>query len=100
MSATDRSYCVYIMTNRPFGSLYIGVTNDLFRRAYEHRNDQGGSFTRKYNLKRLVYFESFPDPAHAIQREKTLKRWPREWKLTAINDFNPEWRDLFETLNQ
>ncbi len=96
----ERNYFVYIMTNRPFGVLYIGVTNDLFKRAYEHRTGDGGAFTKKYNLSKLVYFEAYSTPATAIQREKTMKRWPREWKLTTVNNFNSEWRDLFDMLNQ
>ena len=95
----ERSFYVYMLTNKPFGTLYIGVTNDLMRRIYDHRTGIGSSFTRKYKLNKLVYYELFDDPANAIQREKTLKRWPREWKLSAINNFNPDWSDLFETLN-
>ena len=87
MSAMDRSYCVYIMTNRPFGSLYIGMTNDLFRRAHEHRNGQGGAFTRKYNLKRLVYFESFPDPAHAIAAGKNAEALAKRMEIDSHQQF-------------
>lgn len=97
---SDKNYFVYIMTDRTFGTLYIGVTSDLLIRAYQHRTGEGCAFTRKYKLHKLVYYEAFDAPLSAIQREKTMKRWPREWKLTAVNNFNPEWRDLFETLNQ
>ncbi len=95
-----KNYYVYVLTNRPFGSLYVGVTNDFARRVFDHRSGLGGAFTQKYRLKRLVYYEWFDDALAAIQREKTLKRWLRRWKLTAINNFNPNWDDLYETLNQ
>ena len=95
-----KNYYVYVLTNRPFGSLYIGVTNDLARRVFDHRSGLGGAFTKKYRLKRLVYYEWFDDALAAIQREKTLKRWLCRWKLTAINNFNPNWDDLYEALNQ
>ena len=96
----DRYYFVYIMTNEPFGTLYIGVTNNLHKRIGEHKDGSGGAFTKKYKLTKLVYFESFPNPTLAIQREKTIKRWSREWKLTKINEFNPDWKDLYEDLNR
>jgi len=88
------------MTNEPFGTLYIGVTNNLHRRIGEHKDGAGGAFTKKYKLDKLVYFESFPTPTSAIQREKTMKRWSRKWKLTKINEFNPDWNDLYEDLNR
>jgi putative endonuclease len=86
---------VYIMTNRQNGTLYTGVTSDLARRVYEHREGIYGGFTKHYGLKRLVYFESYDDIRYAIQREKNLKHWPRAWKARLILDMNPEWRDLY-----
>lgn len=89
---------VYIMTNRPNGTLYIGVTNDLVRRVYEHREGLADGFTKRYGLKRLVYFEQHDDIEGAIRREKALKRWMRAWKVNAIVRTNPNWDDLWETL--
>ncbi len=90
---------VYIMTNGRDGTLYIGVTNDLSRRVYEHREEQTKGFTQRYGLHRLVYYETFEDIRVAIQREKTLKHWPRAWKLALIQEMNPDWQDLYGTLN-
>ena len=89
---------VYIMTNRPNGTLYIGVTSDLARRAWEHRTGAGAEFTRRYGLVRLVYAERHEDIRDAIQREKSLKRWPRSWKARLIGGGNPEWEDLYGRL--
>lgn len=91
-------FFVYIMTNRKGGTLYIGVTNDLARRAFEHREKQLSGFTRKYNLTRLVYYESYPTAVDAIRREKSMKEWNRAWKIERIEDMNPDWRDLYEDL--
>ncbi len=88
------------MTNRPNGTLYVGVTSNLARRAYEHREGLIAGFTKQYGLKRLVYYEAFDLIQDAIQREKNIKHWPRAWKARLILDSNPEWRDLYETLNQ
>ncbi len=90
-----QSYFVYILTNRKDGVLYIGMTNDLVRRIYEHREGTVSGFTKKYNLKRLIYFEVFDDPENAIMREKRMKKWNREWKIELIENDNPEWRDLY-----
>jgi putative endonuclease len=89
---------VYIMTNRRDGTLYIGVTNNLVRRVWEHREGIGSSFVRRYNLTRLVYFEHHEDIRNAIQRETNLKRWPRAWKVRLLASGNPEWTDLYPTL--
>jgi putative endonuclease len=91
---------VYIMTNRPNGVLYTGVTADIARRAYEHREGIVPGFTKRYGLKRLVYMEHHETIAAAIQRESNIKHWPRAWKARLILDGNPEWLDLYETLNQ
>ena len=90
---------VYIMTNKPQGTLYIGVTSNLSRRAWEHREGVVEGFTKRYGLKRLVYFEPYDDIRDAIQREKNLKHWPRLWKLALVQEANPGWADLYESLN-
>ena len=89
---------VYIMTNRPNGTLYVGVTSDLARRAWEHREGAVDGFTRRYGLKRLVFVEQHEDIRAAIQREKTLKHWPRAWKVRLILEANPGWSDLYTLL--
>jgi putative endonuclease len=89
---------IYIMTNRPNGTLYIGVTNNIVRRAFEHRTGIGGQFTRRYGLRKLVYVEWHEDILAAIQREKNMKDWPRAWKARLVCRNNPEWRDLYDTL--
>jgi putative endonuclease len=86
---------VYIMTNRPNGVLYIGVTSHLVRRAWEHRTRLVEGFTKRYGLKRLVYAEQHADIRTAIQREKNMKHWPRAWKIRLILAQNPEWEDLY-----
>lgn len=90
-----RSYFVYIMTNHS-GTLYTGVTNDLRRRVYEHKQKLVPGFTQKYNITRLVFFEETPDVKAAIAREKQIKGWLRAKKIALIEDANPEWCDLSE----
>jgi putative endonuclease len=90
-------YCVYILASRRNGTLYVGVTNDLVRRVWEHRQGIGG-FTTKYGVTRLVYFEDTPNVTAAIQREKNLKRWSRAWKIALIERANPEWGDLYHEI--
>ena len=94
------TYWVYILASKPGGTLYVGVTNNLVRRVYEHREGLADGFTKRYGLKRLVYYERFEDIRDAIQREKTMKHWPRAWKVRLVHGMNPEWDDLYETLNQ
>ena len=89
---------VYITTNHKLGTLYIGVTSDLERRIHEHREGQTRGFASKYGCKQLVWYEEFFDIRDAIQREKTLKRWYRQWKIDLIEGFNPDWRDLYYEL--
>ena len=96
--ATMRGGFVYIMTNRPNGTLYVGVTNDIARRAHEHREGLVEGFTRRYGLKRLVWYEAHETITAAIQREKNMKHWPRTWKVRLILRLNPEWEDLYDTL--
>jgi putative endonuclease len=91
---------VYFMTNRPNGTLYVGVTSDLVRRVYEHRTGAADGFTKRYGLKRLVYFETYDDIETAIQREHNIKHWSRTWKVRLILADNPEWDDLYETIAQ
>jgi putative endonuclease len=91
---------VYILTNRPNGVLYVGVTNDLVRRVFEHRSGFVEGFTRRYGLKRLVYFERFDDIRDAIQREHNIKHWSRAWKVRKIVVDNPDWDDLYPTITQ
>jgi putative endonuclease len=90
-----KTYSVYIVTNRKRGTVYTGVTNDLVRRTYEHREGLLESFTKRYDLKRLVWFEVHEDIEEAILREKRLKKWQRNWKDRLIEESNPDWRDLW-----
>jgi putative endonuclease len=87
---------VYITTNRPNGTLYIGVTSDLARRVWEHREQAADGFTKRYRLKRLVWIEFHHDIRSAIQREKNMKHWPRAWKIDLILAHNPDWKDLYD----
>jgi putative endonuclease len=91
-------YYVYIMARRRNGTLYIGVTNDVARRAFEHREGTGAGFTKRYGVKLLVYSEAHGDIQSAIEREKHLKKWNRAWKIALIEAANPTWKDLYETL--
>jgi putative endonuclease len=89
---------IYILSNRPNGILYLGVTNDLIRRVFEHREGVVKGFSKAYGLKRLVYYEQYDDIRIAIQRERTMKHWPRAWKVRLINGFNRAWDDLYPAL--
>ena len=89
---------VYILASQRNGTLYIGVTRDLVRRVWEHRESVSSGFTDRYNVKSLVHFEQYDDPATAIQREKNLKKWKRSWKIDLIERGNPDWRDLWEDI--
>jgi putative endonuclease len=89
---------VYIMSNRPNGTLYIGVTARLAARVQQHKTGATPSFTSCYGLFQLVYAERHEEMLRAIQREKTMKHWPRAWKISLIEDLNPSWTDLFGTL--
>jgi putative endonuclease len=89
---------VYIMTNAPFGTLYVGVTSDLARRVAQHRAGEGSDFCRRHGLTRLVYCEPFESIEDAIAREKSIKAWKRQWKTKRIEEMNPRWDDLFEQL--
>jgi len=94
----ERNYWVYIVASGLGGTLYIGVTNDLIRRVYEHKNKVAEGFTEKYDVDRLVYFEAFGDIENAIRREKRLKKWNRAWKIRLIEETNPNWADLYPSI--
>jgi len=89
---------LYIMANRPQGTLYVGVTNNLVRRVYEHKFGLREGFTKRYKIKVLVYYESHQFIVNAIQREKNIKHWKREWKVHLIEENNPHWKDLGKNL--
>ncbi len=92
-------YYIYILTNKNNNVLYIGVTNNLQRRLYEHQNKLVDGFTKKYNVNKLVYYEVYGDIEEAIKREKVLKKWARVKKDTLITNFNKEWKDLTNIVN-
>ncbi len=94
------AYYVYLMASKRNGTLYVGVTNDLVRRVYEHREGQADGFTKKYAVKILVHFEVFEEVREAIQRERNLKHWRRAWKIDLIERGNPQWNDLYDTITQ
>ncbi|PIS42442.1 MAG: hypothetical protein COT24_03665 [Candidatus Kerfeldbacteria bacterium CG08_land_8_20_14_0_20_40_16] len=93
-----RTYYVYIMTSKRNGTLYIGVTSDLIRRVYEHKNNLLEGFTKRYKVHMLAYYEETNDINAALNREKQLKNWKRKWKLELIEKFNPNWADLYDKL--
>ena len=94
----DKDYYVYILASQRNGTLYVGVTSNLIKRIWEHKNKAIEGFTQKYNVDKLVYFEQYHDPENAIKREKRLKKYDRRWKLELIEKENPEWRDLYTDL--
>ena len=95
----SKNYWVYIMTNKRRGVLYIGVTGNRDKRIYEHKTSTIEGFTQKYKLTKLVYIEETTDVHAALQREKTLKHWLRDWKIALIEQYNPEWKDLAAELD-
>ncbi len=98
MVPRDAFIAVYIMSNKKHGTLYIGVTSNLMQRAWQHREGVIDGFTRKYGLKRLVWYEQHENMIAAIRREKTLKKYQRDWKITLIERDNPHWIDLYTAL--
>lgn len=92
------AYYVYIMASERNGTLYVGMTNDLIRRVWEHRTGAVPGFTKTHEIRSLAYFEPFDNPETAIAREKTLKRWRHAWKLALIERENPNWRDLYDEI--
>ena len=91
----SRQPCVYILASRRNGTLYIGITSDLPKRVWEHKNDAVENFTKKYAVHDLVWFEAHETMGNAIEREKNIKKWDRKWKLRLIEQSNPFWRDLY-----
>ncbi len=93
-----KTYFVYIMASKKNGTLYIGMTSNLVRRVYEHKNNMNEGFTKKYGIHTLVYYEHITDVHAAIAREKQMKKWKRQWKINLIEKENPDWDDLYEKL--
>jgi putative endonuclease len=91
----EKLYAVYILASKPQGTLYIGVTGDIISRVTQHREGVKDGFTKKYGVHRLVWFDYFGEIGQAIQREKTMKKWPRQWKINVIEENNPHWEDLY-----
>jgi putative endonuclease len=98
LSGRSRCPCVYLLASGRHGTLYVGVTSDVVRRVWEHRNGMTDGFTRKYGVKRLVYLEVHATMLEAITREKQMKKWERAWKIALIERDNPRWRDLYEDI--
>jgi len=90
--------CVYIISSKPNGTLYTGVTSDLVKRIGQHKQKTIAGFTKKYNVTRLVWYESSESMISAIEREKKIKNWKRQWKIELIEKENPEWKDLFDSI--
>jgi len=95
-----KDYFVYILASKKNGTLYIGMTNDLIKRVYEHKSDLIEGFTKKYLVRNLVYYERYNEVYSAIAREKRLKKWKRRWKIDLIENGNPQWRDLYPELSR
>ena len=94
----DKQYYVYILASRKNGTLYIGITSDLIRRIWEHKNKAVAGFSSRYGVDKLVYYEIFDDPEKAIEREKRLKYYKRAWKIDLIEKSNPSWKDLYQDI--
>lgn len=94
----SKQAAVYIMASKRNGTLYIGVTSDIIKRIWEHKNNLVDGFTKRYNVHHLVWFELHDNMKSAIEREKSLKEWKRSWKLTLIESSNPNWHDLYDTI--
>jgi putative endonuclease len=94
------AYYVYLLASRKYGTLYLGVTNDLVRRVYQHKNKIIRGFTSRYGVDRLVWYECYDDPITAITREKELKKWRRDWKIRLIEEANPDWLDLYDGITR
>jgi putative endonuclease len=95
---SDRKYAVYMLTNKKDGVLYVGMTNNIHRRIYEHKEKMVPGFTKKFNLTNLVYMEEFESADQAHENENRLKKWHRNWKVELIEKMNPEWKDLSSLL--
>jgi putative endonuclease len=92
---TRMTYYVYLLASDKYGTLYLGVTNDVVRRVYEHKSKATHGFTKRYSVDKLVWFEIYDDATTAISREKELKKWRRDWKIRLIEESNPQWTDLY-----
>ena len=93
------AYYVYLLASDKYGTLYLGVTNDIVRRVYEHKSQIVAGFTKRYAVDKLVWFEIYDDPTSAIAREKELKKWRRNWKIRLIEECNPQWIDLYPQIS-
>jgi putative endonuclease len=93
-------FYVYLLAGRKQGTLYLGVTKDLVRRVYQHKEKLTPGFASRYDIRRLVWFEIYDDPTTAIQREKEIKKWRRAWKVALIERENPDWKDLYPEITQ
>ena len=94
----EKKPCVYLLASKRDGTLYVGVTSDIIKRVWEHKNDLVNGFSKRYRVHLLVWYEQHFDMTAAIQREKIIKKWKREWKINLIEEQNPEWEDLYESL--
>ncbi|MBX9842951.1 MAG: GIY-YIG nuclease family protein [Xanthobacteraceae bacterium] len=94
------AYYVYLLSSGKHGTLYLGVTRDLVRRVYQHKTKATPGFTSRYGVTRLVWFETCDDPTTAIAREKEIKKWRRDWKVTLIENENPDWDDLYKSITR
>lgn len=94
----DDNYYIYMISNKKYGVIYIGITHDLRKRMYQHKNKSLGGFSSKYNLMNLVYFEHHTNKWDAVEREQKLKNWKRQWKIDLIEKTNPDWHDLYDNL--
>jgi putative endonuclease len=97
---SEKAFCVYIMASGRNGTLYVGVSSDLVKRVWQHRNDEADGFTKQYHVHTLVWFEQHESAESAITREKQIKEWKRKWKLELIEKQNPTWRDLYDEIVQ
>ena len=95
---SKKQFYVYIMARGRNSTFYVGITSDLPKRVWEHKNKAADGFTKKYDIAHLVYYETYDDAENAIRREKRLKKWNRTWKMRVIEEMNPEWNDLYETI--
>ena len=93
------AYCVYLLASDKYGTLYLGVTNDIVRRVHEHKSKVVAGFTKRYAVDKLVWFEVYDDPTTAIAREKEPKKWRRAWKIRLIEEHNPQWIDLYPQIS-
>lgn len=96
----DKQFYVYILTKKRNSTFYVGMTSNLPKRIWEHKNEVAEGFTKEHNIKMLVYYEVFDNAEHAIKREKRLKKWNRSWKMKVIEEMNPEWKDLYNDICQ